>query len=71
MVEKRVGHSIQAKGIEPDIKVLQEVPDDLKARTDAESPFALSVGPLAADFNERALIEDIQSVEYIELHGSK
>src|ERR1019366_9206174 len=37
------GHSIQAKGIEPDIKVLQEVPDDLKARTDAESPFALSV----------------------------
>ena len=25
------GRSIQAKGIEPDIKVLQEVPDDLKA----------------------------------------
>ena len=30
------GRSIQAKGIEPDIKVLQEVPSDLKARTDAE-----------------------------------
>ena len=30
------GRSIQAKGIEPDIKVLQEVPADLKARTDVE-----------------------------------
>ncbi len=26
------GHSIQAKGIKPDIEVLQEVPDELKAR---------------------------------------
>ena len=30
------GRSIQAKGIEPDIKVLQEVPADLKARNNAE-----------------------------------
>jgi carboxyl-terminal processing protease len=28
------GRSIQAKGISPDIEVLQEVPDELKARTD-------------------------------------
>src|SRR6202042_1918937 len=35
------GRSIQAKGIEPDIKVLQEVPSDLKARTDAEGEASL------------------------------
>jgi hypothetical protein len=28
------GRSIQAKGISPDIEVLQEVPEELKARTD-------------------------------------
>jgi carboxyl-terminal processing protease len=31
------GHSIQAKGIAPDIEVLQDVPEDLKARNDATS----------------------------------
>jgi carboxyl-terminal processing protease len=35
------GRSIQAKGIEPDIKVLQEMPDDLKARTDVEGEASL------------------------------
>jgi carboxyl-terminal processing protease len=35
------GRSIQAKGIEPDIKVLQEVPSDLKARNDAEGEASL------------------------------
>jgi carboxyl-terminal processing protease len=35
------GRSIQAKGVEPDIKVLQEVPDDLKARTEAEGEASL------------------------------
>ena len=35
------GRSIQAKGIEPDIKVLQEIPDDLKARTDVEGEASL------------------------------
>ena len=35
------GRSIQAKGIEPDIKVLQEVPADLKARTDVEGEASL------------------------------
>src|ERR1035438_4434317 len=28
------GHSIQAKGIVPDIEVMQDVPDDIKAKTD-------------------------------------
>ena len=35
------GRSIQAKGIEPDIKVLQETPDNLKARTDVEGEASL------------------------------
>jgi len=35
------GRSIQAKGIEPDIKLLQEVPSDLKARADAEGEASL------------------------------
>src|SRR6201998_1554033 len=35
------GRSIQAKGIEPDIKVLQEMPDDPKARTDVEGEASL------------------------------
>ena len=42
------GRSIQAKGVEPDIKVLQEVPDDLKARTEAEGE-ALLRGHLKAE----------------------
>jgi carboxyl-terminal processing protease len=35
------GRSIQAKGIEPDIKVLQEIPGDLKARSDTEGEASL------------------------------
>ncbi len=35
------GHSIQAKGITPDIEVLQDVPDDLKARTDTKGEASL------------------------------
>ncbi len=35
------GRSIQAKGIEPDIEVLQDVPDDLKARTDSKGEASL------------------------------
>ena len=35
------GRSIQAKGIEPDIKVLQEMPSDLKGRTDTEGEASL------------------------------
>ena len=47
------GRSIQAKGVEPDIKVLQEVPDDLKARTEAEGEASLR-GHLKADGAEES-----------------
>jgi carboxyl-terminal processing protease len=47
------GRSIQAKGIEPDIKVLQEVPDDLKARTDVEGEASLR-GHLKAEGSEES-----------------
>jgi carboxyl-terminal processing protease len=35
------GRSIQAKGISPDIEVLQEVPEELKARTDTKGESSL------------------------------
>src|SRR6185312_5527672 len=35
------GTSIQAKGITPDIEVLQDVPDDMKARTDTKGEASL------------------------------
>ena len=35
------GRSIQAKGITPDIKVLQDVPEDLKAKTDTKGEASL------------------------------
>ena len=35
------GNSIQAKGIVPDIEVLQDVPDDLKARADTKGEASL------------------------------
>ncbi|MGO8923757.1 MAG: S41 family peptidase [Xanthobacteraceae bacterium] len=35
------GHSIQAKGISPDIEVLQDVPDSLKAQTDSKGEASL------------------------------
>jgi carboxyl-terminal processing protease len=47
------GRSIQAKGIEPDIKVLQEMPDDLKARADVEGEASLR-GHLKAEGAEEA-----------------
>ena len=46
------GRSIQAKGIEPDIKVLQEMPDDLKARTDVEGEASLRGHLKAEDAEE-------------------
>ena len=46
------GRSIQAKGITPDIEVLQEVPDDLKARTDTKGEASLR-GHLKAEGSER------------------
>jgi carboxyl-terminal processing protease len=45
------GRSIQAKGITPDIEVLQDVPDELKARIDARGESSLR-GHLKADGQE-------------------
>ena len=45
------GRSIQAKGITPDIKVLQDVPDDLKSRTDSKGEASLR-GHLKAESTE-------------------
>jgi carboxyl-terminal processing protease len=45
------GRSIQAKGITPDIEVIQDVPDDLKARTDSRGEAALR-GHLKAEGQE-------------------
>jgi len=46
------GKSIQAKGIVPDIEVLQDVPDELKARTDTKGESSLR-GHLKADGDEQ------------------
>jgi carboxyl-terminal processing protease len=45
------GRSIQAKGITPDIEVLQDVPDELKAKTDTKGEASLR-GHLAATGKE-------------------
>jgi carboxyl-terminal processing protease len=46
------GKSIQAKGIIPDIEVLQDVPDELKSRTDTRGEASLR-GHLKADGDEQ------------------
>jgi carboxyl-terminal processing protease len=46
------GKSIQAKGITPDIEVLQDVPEELKARTDTKGESSLR-GHLKADGDEQ------------------
>ena len=46
------GRSIQAKGIAPDIEILQEVPEDLKARTDTKGEASLR-GHLKAEGERR------------------
>ncbi len=46
------GRSIQAKGISPDIEVLQDVPDELKARTDTKGEASLR-GHLKAEGEEQ------------------
>lgn len=45
------GRSIQAKGIEPDIEVLQDVPEELKTRTETKGEASLR-GHLKADGQE-------------------
>src|SRR6202011_2035797 len=47
------GRSIQAKGITPDIEVLQDVPDDLKARTDSKGEASLR-GHLKSEGSEES-----------------
>jgi carboxyl-terminal processing protease len=47
------GHSIQAQGITPDIEVLQDVPDELKGRTDIRGEASMR-GHLAAEGAEQA-----------------
>src|SRR6201997_1951145 len=46
------GKSIQAKGISPDIEVLQDVPDELKSRTDTRGEASLR-GHLKSDGDEK------------------
>src|SRR6201984_3549757 len=46
------GKSIQAKGIVPDIEVLQDVPDELKSRTDTRGEASLR-GHLKSDGDEK------------------
>ena len=46
------GRSIQAKGISPDIEVLQDVPDELKTKTDTKGEASLR-GHLKADGDEQ------------------
>src|SRR4030088_1401325 len=46
------GRSIQAKGIVPDIEVLQDVPDELKTRTDTKGEASLR-GHLKAEGDEK------------------
>src|SRR6202030_2010613 len=47
------GRSIQAKGITPDIEILQEVPEDLKARTDTKGEASLR-GHLKSEGSEES-----------------
>jgi carboxyl-terminal processing protease len=46
------GRSIQAKGISPDIEILQDVPEDVKGRTDTKGEASLR-GHLKADGDEQ------------------
>jgi carboxyl-terminal processing protease len=47
------GRSIQAKGITPDIEVLQDVPEELKARTDTKGEASLRGHLKAAEGDEK------------------
>ena len=47
------GHSIQALGITPDIEVLQNVPDELKGRTDTKGEASMR-GHLSAEGKEQS-----------------
>jgi carboxyl-terminal processing protease len=62
------GRSIQAKGIEPDIKVLQEVPADQKARTDVEGEASLR-GHLKAEGAEESGSQSLDLWPALRLKG--
>jgi len=47
------GRSIQAKGISPDVEILQDVPDDQKVRSESRGEAALR-GHLKAEGDERS-----------------
>jgi carboxyl-terminal processing protease len=47
------GHSIQALGITPDIEILQNVPDELKGRTDTKGEASMR-GHLSAEGKEQS-----------------
>jgi carboxyl-terminal processing protease len=47
------GHSIQAQGVVPDIEVLQDVPDDLKARSEMKGEASMR-GHLSAEGAEQS-----------------
>jgi carboxyl-terminal processing protease len=47
------GHSIQAKGITPDVEILQDVPDELKGRADTKGEASMR-GHLSAEGAEQA-----------------
>ncbi|HLZ02493.1 MAG TPA: S41 family peptidase [Bradyrhizobium sp.] len=47
------GHSIQALGIQPDIEVLQDVPDDMKGRADMKGEASMR-GHLSAEGTEKS-----------------
>ena len=47
------GHSIQAQGVVPDIEVLQDVPDELKARFDMKGEASMR-GHLSAEGAEQS-----------------
>jgi carboxyl-terminal processing protease len=47
------GHSIQAQGITPDIEILQNVPDELKGRTDTKGEASMR-GHLSAEGKEQS-----------------
>ena len=47
------GHSIQAQGITPDIEILQNVPDELRGRTDTKGEASMR-GHLSAEGKEQS-----------------
>jgi carboxyl-terminal processing protease len=58
------GRSIQAKGIEPDVEVLQEIPDDIKGRDETKGEAGLK-GHLRGDNKDEAAQEKSGSSSYI------